>query len=96
MRDAQVEASKTYLFLKNACDCKPLSRLFIEGAFNSLDFDMVELSGSTRSYLESHAAAAALFEYATLKNDAGQQVSAKLEKQIRQAPDMCRRTWNSF
>ena len=24
MRDAQVEAIKTYLFLKIACDCKPL------------------------------------------------------------------------
>ena len=79
MRDAQVEAIKTYLFLKIACDCKPLSRLLIDGAFNSLDFDMVELSGYTRSYLLSHAAAAALFEYATLRNDDGQQVSAKLE-----------------
>ena len=87
MRDAQIEAIKTYLFLKIACDCKPLSRLFIEGAFNSLDFDIVELSGSTRSYLESHAAAAALFEYAILRNDVGQQVSAKLEKQIRQSPE---------
>lgn len=36
MRDAQVEAIKTYLFLKIACGCKPLAELFCEGAFNTL------------------------------------------------------------
>lgn len=30
MRDAQVEAIKTYLFLKIACGCKPLAELFCE------------------------------------------------------------------
>jgi len=28
MRDAQIEAIQTYLFLKIGCDCKPLSELF--------------------------------------------------------------------
>ncbi len=37
MRDAQVDAIKTYLFLKVACDCKPLSELFASGTFNTLD-----------------------------------------------------------
>lgn len=31
MRDAQVEAIRTYLFLKIACGCKPLAELFCEG-----------------------------------------------------------------
>ena len=37
MRDAQVDAVKTYLFLKIGCDSKPLSSLFREGCFNTLD-----------------------------------------------------------
>ena len=87
MRDAQIDAIKTYLFLKIACDCKPLSQLFQEGCFNTLDLQSVELMGSTKAYLEEHPAAAALLEYATLKNDRGEQVSKKLEEQIRKAPE---------
>ena len=37
MRDAQIEAIKTYLFLKIACEGKPLATLFKKGVFNSLD-----------------------------------------------------------
>ena len=37
MRDAQIEAIKTYLFLKIACEGKPLATLFKNGAFNTLD-----------------------------------------------------------
>ena len=87
MRDAQIDAIKTYLFLKIACDCKPLSNLFQEGYFNTMDLQTVELSGRTRTYLETHPAAAALLEYASLRNDAGEQVSKKLEEQIRKAPE---------
>lgn len=85
MRDAQVDAIKTYLFLKISCDCKPLFRLFQEGCFNTLDLQTIELSATTRTYLEDHPAAAALLEYASLKNDTGEQVSQKLEQQIRKA-----------
>ena len=87
MRDAQVEAIKTYLFLKIACSCKPLAELFYEGAFNTLDLDDSEVSHSTREYLKVNKAAAALFEYACLTNDAGEQVSPKLEQQIRKEPE---------
>lgn len=87
MRDAQVEAIKTYLFLKIACGCKPLAELFCEGAFNTLDLDDSEVSHSTREYLKVNKAAAALFEYACLTNDAGEQVSPKLEQQIRKEPE---------
>lgn len=87
MRDAQVDAVKTYLFLKIGCDSKPLFSLFREGCFNTLDLQTVELSTTTRIYLEGHPAAAALLEYACLKNDAGEQVSQKMEQQIRKAPE---------
>lgn len=50
MRDAQIEAIKTYLFLKIACENKPLWRLFSEGnvfklwqvSVNSFHSDRVE------------------------------------------------------
>ena len=82
MRDAQIEAIKVYLFLKITCECKPLTQLFRQGFFNSIDLNEIELSKSTREYLFQNPAAAALFEYACLKNDKGEQVSEKLEKQI--------------
>lgn len=87
MRDAQVDAIKTYLYLKIACDCAPLAKLFCQGAFNTLDLEQEELSAKTRAFLLNHPAAAALFEYACQKNDAGEQVSEKLEKQIRKDPE---------
>ena len=44
MRDAQIEAIKTYLFLKIGCDNKPLSILFQDGKFNSINLDEIEVS----------------------------------------------------
>lgn len=87
MRDAQVDAIKTYLFLKIGCDCAPLAKLFCQGAFNTLDLEQEELSAKTRAFLLNYPAAAALFEYTCLKNDVGEQVSEKLERQIRKAPE---------
>jgi hypothetical protein len=87
MRDAQVEAIKTYLFLKIACGAQPLATLFNRGAFNTLNLDEAELSAKVRDTLKSNPAAAALYEYATLRNDRGEQVSEKLEKQIKAAPE---------
>ncbi len=86
MRDAQIEAIKVYLFLKIGCECKPLEYLFRCGAFNSINLNDVELSTATREYLEENPVAKALFEYACLKNDKGEQVSDKLEKQIKKDP----------
>lgn len=87
MRDAQIDAIKTYLFLKIGCDCQPLPYLFSEGYFNTLDLQTVELAAAPKAYLEEHPEAVALLEYARLKNDAGEQVSQKLEQQIRKAPE---------
>lgn len=86
MRDAQIEGIKIYLFLKIACGCQPLETLFVNGKFNSINLDAIELSTNTRDYLKNNPAAAALFEYACLKNDRGEQISAKIEKQIKKDP----------
>lgn len=87
MRDAQIEAIKTYLFLKIGCDNKPLSVLFQRGMFNSINLNEIEVSNTVREYLSAHPDAAALFEYACLRNNDGEQVSEKLEKQIKRSPD---------
>lgn len=87
MRDAQIEAIKTYLYLKIGCENKPLELLFRQGVFNNLNLNDIELSGTTREFLENNHAAAALFEYACLQNDVGEQVSPKLEKQIKKEPE---------
>jgi len=87
MRDAQIDAIKTYLFLKIACDCQPLADLFCTGKFNALELDDIALKTRTKDFLKKHPAAAALFEYACLKNDTGDQVSAQIEEQIKDAPD---------
>lgn len=86
MRDAQIEAIKIYLFLKIGCECKPLEFLFRNGVFNSINLNDVELSTNTREFLEENPAATALFEYSRLTNDKGEQVSVKLEKQIKKEP----------
>ena len=98
MRDAQIEAIKTYLFLKIACGSKSLATLFRNGAFNSLDLSEIELSQSTREYLLVHPAAAALFEYACMKNDSGEQVSVQLEKIIKKSPESINydKVWNDI
>lgn len=87
MRDAQIDAIKTYLFLKIACGCKPLAQLFTDGVFNTADIGELPLPDRIKAYLRHDPAAAALLEYARLKNDLGEQVSETLEKQIAEAPD---------
>ena len=87
LRDAQIEAIKTYLYLKVACNCQPLKKLFCQGVFNTLSLDDLEISKGTREFLKNKKAAAALLEYALLTNEAGEQVSPKLEQQIKKDPE---------
>ena len=86
MRDAQVEAIKTWLFLKIACDNKPLWQLFTEGVFNSLDMTRLELTAAAREVLTANKSAAALLEYALLKDKNGNQAAPALEAFIKQHP----------
>lgn len=83
MRDAQIEAIKIYLFLKIACGNRPLWRLFSDGCFNSLDFNTMELTVEARSILTTNKAAAALLEYALLKDKNENQLAPELEEVIK-------------
>ena len=81
LRDAQIDAIKTYLFLKIGCACKPLWQLFAAGTFNTCDLDAAELSSAVRTFLLGNPAAAALYEYACQKNDAGDRSRKALKMQ---------------
>lgn len=86
MRDAQTEAIKTFLYLKIACNNKPLWELFANGTFNSLNLAEEALTTKTREVLTTNPAAAALYEYSKLTNNKGQQVSPQIEEAIKQHP----------
>lgn len=87
MRDAQLDAIKTYLFLKIGCGNAPLYRLFTEGKFNTLNLDELEISSKTRQFLSANPAAAALYEYSCMTNVDGKMVAPKLAEQIRANAD---------
>ena len=87
LRDAQLESVKTFLFLKLACGNKPLWELMNEGAFNTLDLDILPLTVSTRAFLTEHPEAQALYEYAIEKNDSGESNAPLLAKLICEHPE---------
>lgn len=87
MRDAQIEAIKTYLFLKIACDNLPLWKLFVTGRFNNTNIGQIELTETARRIFDETPAAVALFQYARLKDKSGKQLAPELEKYIKQHAD---------
>lgn len=87
MRDAQIEAIKTYLFLKIACENRPLYELFREGYFNSISADDLELTIQAREILNKNKAAIALIEYSRIEDNKGNQLSKELENYIKDNPD---------
>lgn len=86
MRTPQVEAIKTYLFLKIACQNKPLYQLFTEGFFNTLDIDSLEITATARKHFEQNPAALALFEYSQQRNREGKPIAPELEKALKSDP----------
>ncbi len=87
LRDAQIEAVKTYLFLLLKCGNRPLWELFSSGFFNTLDLQETELRQRTREYMLAHPAAQALYEYSVLKDRNGKQIAPELERQLRLSPE---------
>ncbi|WP_298949835.1 DEAD/DEAH box helicase family protein [uncultured Alloprevotella sp.] len=87
MRDAQIEAIKTYLFLKIKCGNKPLWRLFTEGDFLSLNLDNLSLTVKARHILETDKAAASLYEYACQPDEKGNVSAPALKKHIEDNTD---------
>ena len=83
MRDAQIDAIKTFLYLKIVCRNLPLRQLFLQGFFNTLDIREEPLTDTARNKLLADKAAAALYEYSKLKRKNGEQLSPKLEEYIK-------------
>ena len=87
LRDAQLDAIKTYLYLKISCGCRPLAELFAAGVFNTEDIGELPLADSVKQYLRADPAAAALLEYSRQKNTAEEQVSPRLEQLLSRTPE---------
>ena len=87
MRDAQLDAIKTYLFLKIACRNQPLWRLFVDGVFNDTNIGQVELTETARQIFSTNKAAVALFQYSRLQDKKGKQLAPELERYIKQHAD---------
>ncbi len=83
MRDAQVDAIKTYLYLKIACGGQPLWKLFAEGKFNVTDVDAEEISAEARDTMMKNPAALALYQYSRQKDRNGRQMAPELEQFVR-------------
>ena len=87
LRDAQIDAIKTYLFLKIKCNNLPLWKLFYEGTFNTLNVDDLEIKQPLKNFFIENPCALSLYQYAVTKNDKGEQISKKLEKEIKENYD---------
>lgn len=68
LRDTQIEAIETYLFLKIQGENKPLWQLFSEGFFTrKIDLSALNINQEAREYLQSNIAAYSLFDFARQK-----------------------------
>lgn len=86
LRDTQIEAIETYLFLKIQGHNKPLWQLFSEGFFtNGTDLAKLDINQIAREYLTKNKNAFALFDFARQKNGNGTYIP-ELEKLIKANP----------
>ncbi|MBQ6472954.1 MAG: DEAD/DEAH box helicase family protein [Victivallales bacterium] len=76
LRPVQIEAIETYLYLKIACDNRPLYELFASGALNTLDPNSLRVSQSVRDFLASHPDSLALLQFASQLGANGKDVLA--------------------
>ncbi len=82
LRDTQIEAIETYLFLKIEGQNKPLWKLFAEGFFtNGTDLSKLNINEKARTFLGSNANAFALYDFS--RQPSGKTtLLPKLEKMI--------------
>jgi superfamily II DNA or RNA helicase len=86
LRDTQIEAIETYLFLKIQGQNKPLWQLFSEGFFtNGTDLSKLNINQVARDFLTSNKDAFALYDFARTKNGTGS-LLPELEKLIVDKP----------
>ena len=76
LRPVQIDAIKTYLFLKIACGNLPLHEVFSSGLLNTLAPDFLRIPQSVREHLSSHPAALALLQFASQSVAGGRGVLA--------------------
>jgi superfamily II DNA or RNA helicase len=86
LRDAQIEAIKTYLFFKIEHQAKPLTELFSTDVFSSLDVSELPLAESVKKKLMADPALLMMYEFASLETD-GEVVSEKTIKTIQEKPE---------
>lgn len=84
LRDAQIEAIKTYLFLKIGCRNKPLWKLFYNGILSSPE--EISLNGVERELIGDNIPALALMQYAALPDKNGRALAPELAKAIKSDP----------
>lgn len=88
LREPQVEAIATYLFLKIKGENKPLWRLFAENFFTpDLDLARLKLSEATRQFLRENEAARALYAFSIQPQEDGKPLLPELEGLISDAPE---------
>ena len=86
LRDTQIEAIETYLFLKIQGQNKPLWQLFSEGFFtNGTDLSKLNINQKARDFLATNKDAFALYDFARTKNGNGS-LLPELEKLIVDKP----------
>ena len=67
LRDTQIEAIATYLFLKIAGQNKPLWQLFADGFFtNGTDLATLNINSKARTYLANNINALVLYDFSRL------------------------------
>lgn len=87
LRDAQIEAIQIYLFLKIACQGKPLYDLFCEGYFlQGVDLETASISQVARTWFSENTAARMLYELAIQADDSGKEVFPKLKDALTAKP----------
>ena len=83
LRDAQIEAIKTYLFLKMAWNNHPLSALFCDGLLTqNEDLSRLPISEAARAHLEADTAARSLFSFSRMKLSGSKTALPELEKYL--------------
>ncbi len=87
LRDTQIEAVETYLFLKIEGQNKPLWKLFSEGFFtNGTDLTKLNINQGARDFLNGNKAAHALYDFTRQKNGGSTTLLPELEKLIINKP----------
>lgn len=88
LRQVQIDAIQTYLFLKIRCGNQPLCDLFSSGQLNTIVPDDLRISQKVRDYLASHPASLSLLQIASQKKAKGNEVLAQsLKDRLESEPE---------